>query len=209
MVHEFAGFSLDAESKVLRHGAELLHLSPKAFDLLSLLVDASPRVVPKRELYDRLWPETFVVEGNLHVLVSEIRRALGDDDRRIVRTVHGTGYACGVPVRRSSQAVPLSLAHLLRHGSSEVALAEGENVVGREADAQLCLPSPTVSRRHAIILVRGETATLRDLESKNGTFVGAKRLRGETVLEDGSIVRFGSVEVLYRRAPADQRTETL
>ena len=54
-------------------------LSPKAFDLLSILVADRPKAISKSDLQERLWPATFVVEKNLANLVGEIRDALGDD----------------------------------------------------------------------------------------------------------------------------------
>ena len=54
-------------------------LSPKAFDLLSILVAHRPKAMAKSDLQERLWPTTFVVEKNLANLVGEIRDAIGDD----------------------------------------------------------------------------------------------------------------------------------
>ena len=63
--------------------------------MLCALVEKRPNVVPKADLFGQIWPDVFVVEGNLNVLVGEIRRALGDDPQepRFIRTVHGVGYA--------------------------------------------------------------------------------------------------------------------
>src|SRR4029450_2018776 len=74
------------------------HRARRAFDLLGILIASQPRVVSKSELLESLWPETFVVEGNLSNLVAEVRQALQDDPHnpRFVRTAHGLGYAfCG------------------------------------------------------------------------------------------------------------------
>ena len=75
-------------------------LSPKAFDLLVLLVENRPRALTKSELHERLWPDTFVVDANLSNLVAELRKALEDDARepRFVRTVHRHGYAFAADV---------------------------------------------------------------------------------------------------------------
>ena len=58
-----------------------VRLSPKAFDLLSLLVAHRPKAMAKSDLQERLWPATFVVEKNLANLIGEIRDAIGDDPR--------------------------------------------------------------------------------------------------------------------------------
>ena len=79
---------------LLRHGSAV-PLSPKAFQLLELLLDRRPEAVAKTELVERLWPETFVSDASLHNLVAEIRAALGDAPRaaRYIRTVPRYGYA--------------------------------------------------------------------------------------------------------------------
>ena len=96
----FAEFLLDSEARQLRQGRDEIHLSPKAFDLLSTLVARRPNVVSKADLFGQIWPDTFVVEANLNVLIGEIRKALGDEARspRFIKTAHGIGYS-GDPLR--------------------------------------------------------------------------------------------------------------
>ena len=86
---------LDTDTRELRRKALPIHLSPKAFQLLQLLVENRPKALSKASLQERLWPDTFVVEANLSNLVGEVRAALGDDAHRphFVRTVHAFGYA--------------------------------------------------------------------------------------------------------------------
>jgi TolB-like protein/DNA-binding winged helix-turn-helix (wHTH) protein/Tfp pilus assembly protein PilF len=91
----FGEFVLDLDSRELRRGVEPVRLSPKAFQLLEILVANRPKALSKSDLQDRLWPDTFVVEKNLANLVSEIRRALGDSPSGsgFIRTVPRYGYA--------------------------------------------------------------------------------------------------------------------
>ena len=91
----FGDFVLDLDSRELMRAGTPVSLSPKAFQLLGLLVQSHARALSKTELQDRLWPGTFVVEKNLTNLVSEIREALGDDPAhpRFIRTLHRFGYA--------------------------------------------------------------------------------------------------------------------
>ncbi len=109
---------LDTDGRVLLRGAEPVHLTPKAFQLLSCLVEARPRAVSKNELQEKLWPSTFVSEGNLATLVKETRIAIGDDARRplFIRTVHGYGYAFSGSVdeakERSHSILVLSLENV-------------------------------------------------------------------------------------------------
>lgn len=95
MRHRFRDFVFDSDRRQIERAGQPLRLSPKAFQLLELLIEAQPRPVPKSELIRRLWPDTHVEEGNLKGLVAEIRAALGEDDPRlsVIRTVHRLGYA--------------------------------------------------------------------------------------------------------------------
>src|SRR5690242_14452929 len=92
---QFGEFRLDVAARQLFRRDEEIHLTPKAFELLRFLVEQRPRAVSKSELQEKLWPDTFVSEANLSVLVAEIRAALGDPARQpeTIRTVHGYGYA--------------------------------------------------------------------------------------------------------------------
>ena len=75
-------------------------------------------------------------------------------------------------------------------------LAEGENLVGRGARASVSLKYPDLSRHHATITVAGETITVRDLGSRNRTFVDDVALEPQVDagVEPGARLRFGSVE---------------
>jgi hypothetical protein len=70
----FGDLLLDLGSRELRHAGNTVHLSPKAFDLLAILVLNRPKALSKSELQEHLWPNTFVVEKNLSNLVSESAR---------------------------------------------------------------------------------------------------------------------------------------
>src|SRR5262245_32267525 len=95
MTITFGPFTLDDAARQLCRGADVVHLSPKAFDLLALLIQRRPAAVSKSDIQDTLWPDTFVSESNLAVLIKEIRDALGDDARQpmYIRTVQRFGYA--------------------------------------------------------------------------------------------------------------------
>jgi hypothetical protein len=83
----------------------------------------------------------------------------------------------------------------------EVAAAAGA-VIGREG-TEIVLPDPEVSRRHAAIRIDGDTISIEDLGSTNGTFVNDERITGMRALRDGDTVRFGNT-VWRLRAPAGQ-----
>ena len=97
----FGPFVLDSASRqLLREEPRHLPVSPKAFDLLIVLVESRPRALTKGELHERLWPDTFVVDANLSNLVVELRGVLEDKARepRFIRTVHRHGYAFAAEV---------------------------------------------------------------------------------------------------------------
>jgi pSer/pThr/pTyr-binding forkhead associated (FHA) protein len=78
-------------------------------------------------------------------------------------------------------------------GTQEYYLKEGENVVGRE-NADVLISDPTVSRRHAVVIVEGGKYLVKDFGSTNGTFVGGKQIAGDETAElpNGGEVKFGS-----------------
>ena len=196
----FGNFQLNLDTRQVLRDKTPVHLSPKAFELLQALVQAAPRALSKSELQDRLWPETFVVEANLQHLVAEIRSALGDTPRspRFVRTVHGFGYAFQEPIVRTSRPPGRPLVCLVRWDGGRAALAEGDHIVGREADADVVLDSSSVSRRHARIRVGPASVALEDLGSKNGSFVRNERVVGTVTLADGDEIRIGALTLSVR-----------
>jgi DNA-binding winged helix-turn-helix (wHTH) protein len=204
----FGSFTLATDSRQLTRAGEPLHLTPKAFDLLSLLIDAAPRVVPKSELHARLWPDTFVADTTLVGLVKEVRRVLGDADASapIVRTVARVGYAFAAPLDRVTTA--LVRGHWLVADGRSFSLGDGLNSVGREPSAAVWLDSGSVSRRHATITVADGDARIEDTGSKNGTQVNGTPVRGALTLRDGDLLLIGTVPLTYRTSATALSTET-
>ena len=95
MALSFQDLSFDAAARRVSKAGHELRLTRKAFDLLAFLIERRPNAVSKDDIHARLWPETYVAEITLHSLVSEIRRAIGDQagDPQFIHTVHGFGYA--------------------------------------------------------------------------------------------------------------------
>jgi DNA-binding winged helix-turn-helix (wHTH) protein len=199
----FGDFSLDLERRQLLRSGKEVHLSPKALQLLELLVAERPRALAKAEIRDRLWPRTFVSESSLTGLVTTLRSALRDSarDPRYLRTVHGLGYAfCGVvtddaPRRRSARR---GLHFRLTWEGGDVSLTEGENVLGRVEDAAAWIESASVSRRHARILISEGKARLEDLGSKNGTFLNGRKIASAVALADDDEIRLGLMPLTFR-----------
>lgn len=210
----FGPFTVDAETRQLVRDGSEIHLSPKAFDLLCSLIAGRPRVFEKTELLGRIWPETFVVDASLNVLIGEIRRALADDARqpRYVRTVHGVGYAfCGeardaLELTAATRALPCWLISSDR----TFRLAEGQNAIGRDPACAVWLDSPSVSRRHAQLTIESATrrVVLEDLGSTNGCVVRGEAVRGPVNLADGDAITIGSVELKVYLWNTEQAAET-
>lgn len=203
-------FELDTARRQLRRDGVSVHLGPKAFELLSLLVEASPSVVSKPALHAHLWPRGIVSDATLTALVKELRRALDDRDRSspMIRTVHRVGYALERSIDRAQLRPRALTVHWLWAGERRLPLASGENIVGRAAQAQVWIDHSTVSRRHARIVVAGSEARVEDLDSKNGTSVGDNELAEPLILRDGDRVTFGQVPCTYRRIDPSPSTVT-
>jgi DNA-binding winged helix-turn-helix (wHTH) protein len=210
----FGPFIVDADTRQLLRGDAECHLPPKAYDLLWTLIERRRKVVEKTELHERIWPNTFVVEGSLNVLVGQIRRALDDDPRRprYIRTVHGIGYAfCGEAVEVAEEAARIGSTRCwLVRGDRTFGLAEGDNVIGRDPECAVWLNSASVSRRHASINVdsRRRRLELEDLGSSNGTYVGGALVERPVELSDGDAIRFGTVDLKLQLWNADTASKT-
>ena len=211
MRYAFSDLVLDGDTRQLLRAGRPLPLSPKAFDLLELLLRERPRAVSRTRLRAALWPRTHVGATSLHVLVSQVRTVLEDEaqEPRWIRTVQRFGYAfCGSATGEGERAGAGADAFWLSSSDGDFRLREGDNVIGRESDLTVRIDRPGVSRRHACIRVEGGRATLTDLGSKNGTFVGDVPVSSPRVLHDGDEVRLGlRACVVFLRSAGDE-TET-
>jgi DNA-binding winged helix-turn-helix (wHTH) protein len=210
---QFAGCHLDLDARRLFRGGREVHLSPKAFEVLKVLVENRQRALSKSELLDRVWPGIFVSETSLARAVSEIRDGLGARRARVVRTVYGYGYGFDAEIEDDGSH------HITARGTRpalcwltsadrEVALHDGDQVAGRDRVAEIWLDSPRVSRRHARFVVGGRRVTVEDLGSKNGTFVGGQRIVERTMLKPGDHVRIGPFTFVFGVGTVPVSTET-
>jgi DNA-binding winged helix-turn-helix (wHTH) protein len=213
----FGLFTLDAEARQLLADGRELRLSPKAFDLLVFLIERRPAVVDKKTLRERLWPATHVVDASLSNLVAEIRAADGGEGPPPLRTLHGVGYAFAGTIEDLSAPKPersgAGAACWVIWRERAIALSPGDNLVGRDAACPVWIDESGVSRRHATIRVtpdpagRIDDATIEDLNSTNGTFLGGQAVTGLVRLRDGDRVRLGPEELVFRtRARMDAPT---
>jgi DNA-binding winged helix-turn-helix (wHTH) protein len=198
----FGEWVFDSLTRQVARGGEPAHLSPKAFQFLEILLERRPGAVSKHDLQEILWPATFVSESSLAKLAAEVRAGLGDDARhpRFIRTVYGFGFAFQADAREEPHAVgtaPRGHTCRLLWDNREFLLSEGEHLIGRTLEALVWIDSRRVSRRHARILVSSEGATIEDLGSRNGTFVGDRRIES-AALADGDEIRVGPARLSFR-----------
>jgi DNA-binding winged helix-turn-helix (wHTH) protein len=205
----FDDCTFDSETREFLRGGEAVHLHPKAFRLLEILLENRPRALSKAELHEVLWPGSFVSEANLASLAAEIRRGIGEKGRgaRTLRTVHGFGYAFSGEVREAGSA-PVGDRFSLVWERREVTLATGENIIGRDRNATARIDDSTISRRHARIVIAGKSVTIEDLDSKNGTFVEGKQIEKPRALLDGERIQVGSIVLTFRVFSPEKSTDT-
>jgi DNA-binding winged helix-turn-helix (wHTH) protein len=203
------------ERRELTCRGNVVTAGPKLLGLLELLLDARPRALTKDEIHKALWNGTFVSDATLTSLVAELRAAVGDDARapRLVRTIHGYGYAfCGEVTDTAPASSPGSPPHhpcRVIVGDREIALAHGQHVLGRSTGVTVFVDGAGVSRHHAQITVDAQGATLEDLGSKNGTVLNGSPIAGPTPLTDGAVIVLGATALKFRVLAASGSTETV
>ena len=195
---------LDSDTRQLTVRGKAVHLSPKAYQFLELLLESRPKALSKSEIHERLWAGTFVSDGTLASLLVEVRSAIGDRARKssFVRTVHGFGYAFSGTAEQirggvSNVGGPKPIYRLI-WGTREISLGVGENLLGRDEDSVVFIDDALVSRRHARIVIDKSGAVLEDLGSKNGTYLRGKRIEGPRKLADQDQLRIGPASLIFR-----------
>lgn len=197
----FGDFVLDTARRELTRELERVALEPKHLSLLELLIESAPAAVSKERIYDTLWPDVVVAEANIHNLISELRRALGEESRELIRTVHGHGYSFTGNVDEQSHWE-------LAIGNRVHRLFTGTNVVGRGSEADVVIDYPGISRLHALIRVVGDEITVEDLGSKNGTHVNGSRITRRTPAGQRDSILFSQLPAVLRRSTQMDATQT-
>ena len=210
VVLRFGECRLNVESRQLVHDGRERHLSPKAFDLLLALLEARPKVLSKESLMNRVWPDVFVSEANLAVLVAEVRDAIGDEARasQFVKTHHGVGYSFigqVTELARGAEAPSTGPTIALQIGARRIMLPQGVISAGRDETSDVVLFDHSVSRHHARLRVEGRAVTIEDLGSKNGTRVNGTPVVGQTPVGHGAELQFGDLvaRLIVEEASAD------
>lgn len=156
-IYEFDEHRLDvSERRLFRLGAEV-PVTPKAFDLLTLLVRNQGHLLTKDRILEELWAGSFVEEANLNVNISALRRVLGDNaaEQRFIETVPRQGYRFVAEVTDISG---------VEDATTTVDLAEPvpEKSLGTAYEGDSAIPSPAISSRspRRIVLSLGAAVVL-------------------------------------------------
>jgi DNA-binding winged helix-turn-helix (wHTH) protein/TolB-like protein/Tfp pilus assembly protein PilF len=135
--YEFGRFRIDTAKRLLLRDQEIVSLTPKVFDMLLTLVESSGEVVTKDSLMKKVWPDTFVEEGNLTQNISQLRKALGEgqNGRQYIETVARRGYRFVAPVhegwngsKSADQLESTSVAHARQRSSSDNGLSMSRSI---------------------------------------------------------------------------------
>jgi hypothetical protein len=183
-------------------------------DLLVFFSRHAGEVIAKEQILEGVWAKQFMAESVLSGLMAELRRTLEDDAHspRFIETVPKRGYRLVVPVEPvddEDTAVGTGAACVLIVAGRRVPLAEGEHLIGRAPDVAVHIDSTDVSRHHAKIVVHEGRASIEDLGSKNGTFLGKDRVTEPRALRNGDQVRVGEVLIVFRLPRHLQSTMTV
>ena len=197
--YRFGQFTLDADQKVLLREGKPLLLAPKILETLLTLVENSGRIIEKKELMTRLWPDTFVEESNLTYSIVQLRKTLGDDARhpRYIETIPKRGYRFIVdveaanPTSETINATPI----IARKRVASIAVLPFVDMSPDRDQEYFCegladelinslasLPDLHVASRTSSFRFKSPTLDIRDV---------GKRLNVNTVLE-GSVRKAGN-----------------
>src|SRR5262245_14210956 len=144
VVVSFGHCRLDLDARRLFRESREIQLSPKAFELLKLLVESRPRALSKADLLEQVWPGVFVSANSLARGVKQVRSAIGDSARSptVIRTAQRYGYAFVAEVVEDEPSAketdgPRPVRCWLACGRREFPLDDGQHIVGRDAEADV------------------------------------------------------------------------
>jgi len=167
--YEFGRFRLKAEERVLLRGEEFVPLTPKAFDILLTLLENDGRIVRKDDLMKKVWPDTFVEEGNLTQNVSLLRKALGENASgpQFIETVPRRGYRFVAPVSRIKAAEPVSS---VISASGDHSITDIEDYSGSTSIARLLPAIPPTKPNLNRVSLDGSTLDRSSVDPTRRTF---------------------------------------
>ncbi|HJZ68974.1 MAG TPA: winged helix-turn-helix domain-containing protein [Blastocatellia bacterium] len=155
--YQFGRFRVSAVDRLLFRDDEVIPLTPKVFDILLTLIESSGQVLSKESLMKKVWPDTFVEEGNLTQNISLLRKALGEgqNGNQYIETVARRGYRFVAPVRELSNAENATTGLATSREDSGLVLATRSNSRRRIAFVALVVLIATAAA--LIYFTRGKT----------------------------------------------------
>jgi DNA-binding winged helix-turn-helix (wHTH) protein len=201
--YDFGHFRLDAAERLLFHHGRMVRLTPKAFEILLILVQNSGHVLTKGELMKVVWPDSFVEEGNLARNISTLRKALseGDEKHHYIETVPCRGYRFAANVRESWEEEageigpqPAGPGAIRRAAISPLAVLPFKPLCAEECDFSLGLriADALITKLSSLrkIIVRPTSAVRKYANLEQDPVATGSELKVEAVLE-GSIQQSG------------------
>ena len=194
-VFEFGPFRVDVALSRLERAGDPITIHPKTFDLLVLLARNQHRVVPKAELMETLWPNTFVEEGNLTQHIYTLRKALGDrpDGKPYIETIARRGYRLAAPVRDLSDSggTAATVAHLRPSPARGAVVVEGERKRATVLHSGIANASDVAERLGSIAMHQLIDQLLLMAQEEVGRYGGVMTAKHA----DGFVAVFGAREV--------------
>jgi DNA-binding winged helix-turn-helix (wHTH) protein/tetratricopeptide (TPR) repeat protein len=195
-IYEFGPFRLDPTERLLLLEGEPMHLPPKAFDILLALVENGGRIVEKQYLLDRVWPDTFVEEGNLKVAVFTLRKTLEAGGGKYIETVPRRGYRFTAEVKQSSDESDYARPGA-QPGAAKIkliAILPLRLLVAEDSDNYLGLgmADALITRLSNLkqVVIRPTSAVLKYADVPQDPVAAGRELKVEAALE-GSIQKVG------------------
>ena len=214
-VLRFTGHELDLAAYTLRRAGQPVHLEKKPMEVLILLVQRPGALLSRSDIHAALWGADVFVDRDaaINTAIRKIRHALGDDPAKpqFVETVVGKGYRFVAVVESHAPAAlrrPFP-RYCVTRGKEEFVLTVGETLFGRDPAAEVCIDHPSVSRRHASLLIGADGAVLRDLGSRNGTFLNGRRLDGPMAIGSGAVIGLGPITLTFLVVSAPPSTQSV
>src|SRR6478735_7469913 len=101
-IYRFGEYLLLADEQMVMRDGDRVHMTPRVFHLLLILVENAGRLVSKETLLKEIWQDSFVEEGNLNSTVSRLRKILGEtpDEKKYIETIPRVGYRFIAEVER-------------------------------------------------------------------------------------------------------------
>jgi predicted ATPase/DNA-binding winged helix-turn-helix (wHTH) protein len=155
--YRFGGFTLDLAKGCLLKAGEEIRLRPKVYEALKFLLMNPGRLVTKQELIQAVWPDSFVTDDSLVQCTVELRRALGDHDQLLLKTVPRRGYLFTPSVTHEVTPAVKAVSSSYDIDSRE-GMERGKPAIAKPARKLVDLPTP----RTALI---GREKEVREAES--------------------------------------------